>query len=660
MIRGLVAALLLNANFRTFITGSGFFADSYDLFITEGVTAILKNLGPIVRMNYTMPDGSGHVISYFTAACSDDTKCMPRIYNTTTATWVPQVGSTFREEMIPRYQQQTSALKSAVNTAALVGSVVGQLVFGFAGDIMGRKLNWVVAAALIIFGALGSSSSALGFRVEPKVLNAAGNWGVEALGTQPSSFSRDVYGQLVIWRALLGLGVGAEYPLSATIASEGADSVRSRGASVLWTFSMQGWGKLTASLLNYALISSTFAYGGTWSIDGTWRFALGFGCALSVLTIGFRAYMEESHIYTEARRKHVDALITEGKSSPAPLTERAPLRPQVIVSAVTSSAASVAQRTKFGLLATFNVLKNCRWALLGTASTWFLIDVTFYGQSLMSSTVLADVFGSNAGVKALDKLRSSLLATVWTMLIALPGYWVAIAAVERTGRKPLQLWGFVACAAAFAVLGAFYNTPLRTGGGGAGFLVFYGLTYFTTNAGPNSMTFLIPTEAFPTLARSSAHGISAASGKIGATLGSIWLLDLFYSFCVSQRDSTGAPNCSAAANPSDQQRSEINRGIISVMVACAATALFGAVMTHFFVPETGKMTLQDVDERVGKPGSEAKRIDASDDATNDAPLVLGASGAVVWANSKAEDTALGAAPHARSGEYSPWPEEGKA
>ena len=83
-------------------------------------------------------------------------------------------------------------------------------------------------------------------------------------------------------------------------------------------------------------------------------------------------------------------------------------------------------------------------------------------------------------------------------------------------------------------------------------------------------------------------------------------------------------------------------------------------MTHFFVPETGKMTLQDVDERVGKPGSEAKRFDAPDDATNDAPLVPGASGAVVWANSKAEDSALGAAPHAHSGEYSPWPEEGKA
>ena len=29
-----------------------------------------------------------------------------------------------------------------------------------------------------------------------------------------------------------------------------------------------------------------------------------------------------------------------------------------------------------------------RWLLTGTASTWFLIDMTFYGQSLMNTTVV--------------------------------------------------------------------------------------------------------------------------------------------------------------------------------------------------------------------------------------------------------------------------------
>ena len=82
----------------------------------------------------------------------------------------------------------------------------------------------------------------------------------------------------------------------------------------------QGWGKLTAAILNYSLIatldvsalpllaethkgwrcldgplSSTppwhgllQVFGGPWKLDGTWRFALAFGCFLNILTIYFR------------------------------------------------------------------------------------------------------------------------------------------------------------------------------------------------------------------------------------------------------------------------------------------------------------------------------------------------------------------------------------
>jgi len=44
--------LLHNPWFRTFITGSGFFADSYDLFIVDGVTNILKNLAANNAVTY--------------------------------------------------------------------------------------------------------------------------------------------------------------------------------------------------------------------------------------------------------------------------------------------------------------------------------------------------------------------------------------------------------------------------------------------------------------------------------------------------------------------------------------------------------------------------------------------------------------------------------
>ena len=41
---------------------------------------------------------------------------------------------------------------------------------------------------------------------------------------------------------------------------------------------------------------------------------------------------------------------------------------------------------------------------------------------------------------------------------------------------------------------------------------------FFLNFGPNATTFVIPGEVFPTRYRSTAHGISAALGKLGAII----------------------------------------------------------------------------------------------------------------------------------------------
>lgn len=47
------------------------------------------------------------------------------------------------------------------------------------------------------------------------------------------------------------------------------------------------------------------------------------------------------------------------------------------------------------------------------------------------------------------------------------------------------------------------------------------LTMIYQNFGPNSTTFIIPGEVFPTRYRSTAHGISAASGKLGAIVAQV-------------------------------------------------------------------------------------------------------------------------------------------
>jgi hypothetical protein len=60
---------------------------------------------------------------------------------------------------------------------------------------------------------------------------------------------------------------------------------------------------------------------------------------------------------------------------------------------------------------------------------------------------------------------------------------------------------------------------------------------FFQNFGPNTTTFVIPGEVFPTRYRSTAHGISAGSGKLGAIIAQIVRLALSPSLHTPSLDS---------------------------------------------------------------------------------------------------------------------------
>jgi len=51
------------------------------------------------------------------------------------------------------------------------------------------------------------------------------------------------------------------------------------------------------------------------------------------------------------------------------------------------------------------------------------------------------------------------------------------------------------------------------------FVLIYGISFFFTQFGPNATTFVYPSEIFPVRFRTTAHGISAAMGKLGGFLG---------------------------------------------------------------------------------------------------------------------------------------------
>ena len=139
---------------------------------------------------------------YFTQYCTDTTgtSCLPYLRDATTGAWVPNAASTYTSEYEPRYQQQTGDNKASVANAAIIGSILGQLSFGVAGDLLGRKWSFVLSSMLLILGCLGSATAMAG--VTLACTNYAG--GMCASNNQhPVGSWDDVYVQV---RELAGAG----------------------------------------------------------------------------------------------------------------------------------------------------------------------------------------------------------------------------------------------------------------------------------------------------------------------------------------------------------------------------------------------------------------------------------------------------------------------
>lgn len=154
-----------------------------------------------------------------------------------------------------------------------------------------------------------------------------------------------------------------------------------------------------------------------------------------------------------------------------------------------------------------------------TAVPWFLMDIATYGVGIFTPTLIAAlvVDGANTNFIA-DDIASTKATAVLDIFLPI-GFAIAIVLVDRVGRIPLQIAGFIGMTLALIMLD---TADALTGGGDAHLpLVVVGFVIFnvTMNAGPNSTTYALPAEVFPGEIRAAGHGFAAASAKFGAALG---------------------------------------------------------------------------------------------------------------------------------------------
>src|ERR1700684_3572738 len=207
-----------------FVSGMGFFTDAYDLFVIGIVVSLLKT-------QWTLSTGQ--------------------------VSWL--------------------------NSATLLASAFGAIIFGRIADMFGRKRIYGYEVLILAAGAIASAFA-------------------------PN------YTFLLVSRIVLGIGIGGDYPVSATIMSEYSGK-QSRGKMVGLVFAMQGAGLLVGPLLASALLASGL------SNEITWRILLAAGAIPGMAVFYLRRQIHETPRFAAAGGAHEEAAAAIGAatgSGPAP------------------------------------------------------------------------------------------------------------------------------------------------------------------------------------------------------------------------------------------------------------------------------------------------------------------------------------------------------
>jgi MFS family permease len=345
-----------------------------------------------------------------------------------------------------------------VGSTALLAAFVGSTVFGRIADIFGRKKIYGLEAAIMAVAAVGSA-------LAPNLV-----W-------------------LIAWRFVLGIGIGGDYPVSAVLMSEYANR-KNRGRLVSMVFSMQALGLIAGPLVALVILGLGVNH------DIAWRLMLGLGAIPALAVIYLRRTLPESPRYVAQ---------VQGRAADAAVAMRRYTRG--VVDAGTQLAS---RQIKLGLR---QFLSNPRYLtlLLGTAGCWFMFDYAFYGNTISTPLIL----------KAVAPHASLITDTAIALLIftvaAAPGYLLAFLTVDRIGHRRLQFIGFAVMGSAFLAIGVIPGLTTLI----VPFLLIYGISYFFTEFGPNTTTFLMASELYPVSARTTGHGISAGLAKVGAFVGTL-------------------------------------------------------------------------------------------------------------------------------------------
>lgn len=443
----------------------------------------------------------------------------------------PMIGYVYWSEKpdsngIPKVPKQVG---TAMMCATLGGTMIGQVVFGFGADVLGRRKMYGLELVIVIVGTM------------LMIMSSNGEMNSMVVG-----------GWLIAWRVVMGLGIGADYPLSAVITSEFAPR-KYRARMLASVFFAQPIGQLLANLLSYAAVEGfkeqiNVTNGNCReddacirAIDRLWRLVVGIGIVPAVIALAFRFTIPESPRYKLDILQNVQSVFKDTQDyfggpeidpeggeldvlPTAPVPTQVPSRrssnssniaPDEIFDSDSESEHSPvphpgqAQRSSTPVPLTSGdpnfipplasrqdakkfFIDEGNWRyLLGTSLSWLFLDFAFYGLGMSSPDIVRYVFHEGGDSPSVyESLRNnSQRSLIMVSIGATVGGAAMIKAIKHASPKVIQFWGFVVLFVLLLVTGSAWGALLKADK--TGLIVLYILCQIAFNLGPNVTTFIV-------------------------------------------------------------------------------------------------------------------------------------------------------------------------
>ncbi|KAF1986098.1 phosphate transporter HvPT2 [Aulographum hederae CBS 113979] len=357
----------------------------------------------------------------------------------------------------------------AVDYLEIMGIIVGQILVGILGDWLGRRWGLIQDAMIMFIGLLMLTAS----------------WGVTQNG----------WVICYAWSLFFySVGVGGEYPMTATSGMENAtgsgkvstkEDRLHRGRKVTSAFLMQGWGQFANQIILIILLVITTG-GHTEppynTKDTQWTYRVSFFIP-AIGTLGLVFYRT---FYMKSASKQL---------------------------AISKKKQNVTGYDTQSLKMTFTYFGP---RLIATSVSWFCNDVFFYGNKLFQGEFIKVITGNSKNV------MTGWYYNLINIGVSLCGYYLASFLIDNKlyGRKWMMIIGFM-MDFIFFVIPTFHYEYYTSAEHIHEFQTMYFLSSFFNQFGPNSVTFIAAAEVFPTPVRATAHGFSAAAGKLGALVAAV-------------------------------------------------------------------------------------------------------------------------------------------